>query len=64
MNTDRPMTVAETALFLGVSKARVLQFIRAGRLPATKFGPAWVLEERDLVEFKRIPRKPGRPEAA
>lgn len=53
------ITTAEAAKKLGVSVDRVQALIRDGRLPATRFGKAYAINEKDLV-FVRT-RKPGRP---
>jgi excisionase family DNA binding protein len=50
---------AEAARRLGISQARVRQLIKAGRLPATRLGRDWAIEERHLV--KVAVRKTGRP---
>jgi excisionase family DNA binding protein len=56
------------AEILGVSSARVLIFIRDGRLPAEKVGRTWIISPDDLEEFRKKPRpqgwKPGRPRKA
>lgn len=57
-------TVAER---LGVTPARVRAMIRAGRLPAKKFGRDWQIREADLklVEHRHVGRPPKqRKEAA
>ena len=59
MAVDGWLTVLEAAERLGVNRQRVHQFIKAGRLPATKFGPVWMIREADLDLVKD--RKPGRP---
>lgn len=50
---------AEAARRLGVTPGRVRQLITAGRLPATRLGRDWAIEERSLS--KVAVRKPGRP---
>ena len=54
------MTTAEAARRLGVTHRRVRQLIEAGRLPASKFGPVWVVVEADLRLVENRPG-PGRP---
>lgn len=49
----------EAARRLGVTPARVRQLIKAGRLPATRLGRDWAIEERHLS--KVAVRKDGRP---
>lgn len=53
------LTTAATAARLGVSRGRVLQLIRAGRLPARKLGRDWTVREKDLHLV--AVRRPGRP---
>lgn len=50
---------AEAAEKLGVHITRVQVLIRAGRLPAQKIGPNYILNEDDLKLV--ADRKPGRP---
>ena len=51
----------EVAALLGVSRERVLQFIRAERLTATKVGQQWVIKRAELEAFAAKPRPVGRP---
>jgi len=44
---------------LGVTAARVRQFIRAGRITAEQFGRDWMIDPASLAKVKD--RKPGRP---
>ena len=53
------LTTLEVAAKLGVSKRRVIALIEAGRLPAERFGNAYVINESDLKLVED--RKPGRP---
>jgi excisionase family DNA binding protein len=53
------ITTADAAVKLGISVDRVQALIRAGRLPATRFGRAYMINEKDLAKVKD--RKPGRP---
>jgi len=53
------LTTAQAAERLGVGPDRVLKLIRAGRLPATKLGRDWLIEEADLERVRD--RKVGRP---
>lgn len=53
------LTTTEAAARLGISPRRVQALIVAGRLPATKFGKAWMIEERHLSRV--AVRKVGRP---
>jgi len=53
------ITTEEAAEKLGVSVDRVQALIRAGRLPASRFGKAYAINEKDLALVKN--RKPGRP---
>lgn len=53
------LTTKQAAKILGVNDSRMRQFILEGRLPARKFGWAWMIQEKDLDKLKN--RKPGRP---
>ncbi len=53
------ITTSEAAEKLGISIDRVQALIRAGRLPATKFGRVYMINEKDLAKVQD--RKPGRP---
>ena len=54
------LTVTQAAARLGITPGRVCQFIRAGRLKATKLGArVWMIDVEDLREFEAIPRKDG-----
>lgn len=55
------ITTSEAAERLGVHRTRVQVLIRAGRLPATKYGKAYLINEKDLALV--ADRKPGRPPA-
>lgn len=55
------MRTEEVAAELGVSKTVVWRQIRAGRLPAEKFGRDWRIKRDDFERFSRIPRERGRP---
>jgi excisionase family DNA binding protein len=49
----------EAADQLGLSVRRVQALVKAGKLPAQKFGTAYMINEKDLRLVKD--RKPGRP---
>lgn len=53
------LTTREVAARLGVTTKRVQALIRAGRLPAEKFGRDYMIKESDLKLVED--RKPGRP---
>ena len=53
------ITTTEAARRLGISQARVRQLILAKRLPATRLGRDWAIDERHLVRI--AVRKIGRP---
>lgn len=54
------ITSAQAAERLGLSPISVRRLIRTGRLPATRLGPMYVIEEDDL-ELVRVRRPVGRP---
>lgn len=53
------LSVAEVAERLGVTRARVNQFINEQRLPAQRIGRSFVINEQDLKLIQD--RKVGRP---
>jgi len=53
------LTTAEAAERLGVTPRRLRALIKAGKLPAEKFGAAYMINEKDLKLVRD--RKPGRP---
>lgn len=59
MRAMKLITTAEAAERLGVSIGRIQALIRAERLPASKFGRVYMINEKDLAKVRV--RKPGRP---
>ena len=57
----KQLTTEEAAQALGVTSSRVRQMIRAGQLPATRFGKAHLIFEKDLELVRERPV--GRPPA-
>lgn len=53
------LTTSQAAERLGVNASRIRQLIDAGRIKATKFGKAWMIEESELDGYER--GKGGRP---
>ncbi len=53
------LTVNDVAEKLKISRWRVYQLIKAGRLPVEKFGAQFVIKPSDLKLVEN--RKPGRP---
>lgn len=53
------LTTQEAAERLGVSVRRVTELITSGRLPAERFGRAYMIDDSDLKFVED--RKPGRP---
>jgi excisionase family DNA binding protein len=53
------LTTKEVAERLGITTARVCAIISAGRLPAQRFGRAYMIKESDLKLV--ADRRPGRP---
>ncbi len=56
------LTTQEAAEQLGVSVRRVTELITSGRLPAERFGRAYMINDSDLKFVED--RKPGRPPKA
>lgn len=54
------LTTAEAAERLGVHRSRVNVLIESGRLPAERYGRAFLIKEKDLklVEDRKIGRPP------
>lgn len=61
MQVENAVGSQEAANFLGVTIAMVHRYCREGRLKAKKFGPLWLIESKDLKEFAKTDRRPGRP---
>lgn len=55
----RFLTTQEAAERLGISRRRINDFIKDGRLPAEKHGRDYLINEKDLKLVEE--RKPGRP---
>jgi excisionase family DNA binding protein len=56
------LTTAEAAERLGITPRRLRALVKVGKLPAEKFGTAYMINEKDLAKVKD--RKPGRPKRA
>lgn len=57
------VTVAVVAAALGVTPARVGQYIAAGRIPARKVGKSWVIpDDWRLLSRSEVPAEPPPPE--
>lgn len=55
------LTTPEAAAILGRDPSLVRRLARAGRLKGKKDGRDWLYEESDVLEFKALERKTGRP---
>lgn len=55
------MTLLEAAGELGLSKSRVEQYVRDGRLTATTFAGRKLVLRRQVAEVKKQPKLRGRP---
>jgi len=58
---SRLITTVEAAKQLSLSRFRIWQFIKQGRLKATRIGTLWLIDEKELERFARQPRPSGRP---
>lgn len=59
---EKYLTTREVADLLGVSPARIRQFIQEGRLKSTKHGRDHLISQVDAETFAdRGTKKPGRP---
>jgi len=55
------LTVTQAAAHLRVHVSRVRQFIRSGRLKATRHGArVWMIDIEDLREFEAVERVVGK----
>ena len=55
------LTTRQAATKLNLTHSLVCRYIREGRLPAQKFGNAYMITEADLAKFASTPRKVGQP---
>ncbi len=53
--------LSDAADELKVTPERVRQFIYEGRLEAKRMGHFWVVERKELIQFKKLPRRTGNP---
>lgn len=53
------LSAKDAAIRLGISRRRVTSLITSQRLPATKVGNGWVINEADLIHVAH--RKNGAP---
>ena len=58
---QRYLTTEEAARATGVTRWRVWQWIKEGRLMAQRAGTLWLIPEDELRKFQQVPRKAGRP---
>lgn len=59
MSETKLLTTSEVAKKLGVTRWRVSQLIKDGRLKAEKYGQIYLIKEEDIEIVKE--RKVGRP---
>ena len=62
MKQQKLLTTKEAADILGVHQSRIYALIDSQRLPATRFGKSWIIQESDLKLVAE--RKTGRPKKA
>ncbi len=60
-NINDYMTSREAATELGLSKSRVDQYVRDGRLTAVMMGNARLIPRAEVAALKKLPRAAGRP---
>jgi len=58
---EKKLTSVQAAKILGITKARVNQFVRAGRLKAELFGRVYIFDPAEVKRFSKIKRPLGRP---
>lgn len=61
MGDESEMVLSEAARELNLSHVSVWRFIQAGRLPARRVGPIWLVKRSDVEAFKIRERPIGRP---
>jgi excisionase family DNA binding protein len=61
MEHTRMLTTKQVAAVLGIAARTVKDYCRTGRLKATKYGRDWLINERDLDEYRQSPKSLGRP---
>jgi excisionase family DNA binding protein len=62
MPSPQEMTVAEAAKELGVTRWRIGQFIKEGRIRVARWvGPIRLVRTSDVLKLKSQERKAGRP---
>ena len=55
------VSTQRAAEITGLHAETIREYLRAGRIKATRIGRTYVIDERDLRRFMATPRKPGRP---
>ena len=55
------VSTQQAAEITGLHVETIREYLRAGRIKATRIGRTYVIDERDLRRFMATPRKPGRP---
>jgi excisionase family DNA binding protein len=55
------VSTQRAAEITGLHVETIREYLRAGRIKATRIGRTYVIDERDLRRFMATPRKPGRP---
>jgi excisionase family DNA binding protein len=58
---DDLMNSVEAAEALGITRLRVWQLVKLGRIKAETIGRTMLFERTEIARFKKIPRKVGRP---
>lgn len=58
MANEKLLTVTQAAEELGLSAVRVRQFCQEGRI-GEKYGPLWMIREKELRQFAKQNRPPG-----
>lgn len=51
----------KAAELLGISRCRIGQLIRRGRIKGIRVGKDWMISACEVDRFGKIKRKPGRP---
>ena len=57
----RMITLAEASTRTGIEASWLRRLVLDGRLPGTKIGKTWLVDERDVAAISRQSRPRGRP---
>lgn len=50
------LTTSQAAAHLGITRSLVIRLCQQGRIKAQKFGPVWMIDEKELSKYKPNPK--------